>query len=70
MADDAYLHAARSAALFGTPFESLSSWATRTIAEKESAKVVSFADYRRNLRPPEPRGLMAVLQNIDAIRDA
>jgi hypothetical protein len=66
------------AALFGRPFESLADWATRTLAEEAAAKVVSFADYRRKLRPEEAppettvftRSLMATLQNIDEVAKA
>jgi hypothetical protein len=42
-----YARAATSAALLGTPFKSLADWA----AEVEAAKVVSFADMRKKLRP-------------------
>jgi len=48
---DEYAHAAAAAALFGTPFESLADWATRTIAEEAAAKVISIADMRAKLRP-------------------
>jgi hypothetical protein len=48
---DEYAHAAASAALFGTPFESLADWAARQRAKEEAAKVVSFADMRAKLRP-------------------
>jgi hypothetical protein len=42
---------AASAALFGTPFESLADWAAQRKAEEAAAKVVSFADMREKLRP-------------------
>jgi hypothetical protein len=48
---DEYAHAAASAALFGTPFESLADWAAQQKAKEEAAKVVSFADWRAKLRP-------------------
>jgi hypothetical protein len=48
---DEYARAAASAALFGTPFESLAAWAAQQKAEEEAAKVVSFADMREKLRP-------------------
>jgi hypothetical protein len=48
---DEYTHAAASAALFGTPFESLADWAAQRKAEEAAAKVVSFADMREKLRP-------------------
>jgi hypothetical protein len=44
--------AAASAALFGTPFESLADWAARQKAEEEAAKVVNLDDFRLRLRPP------------------
>ena len=47
-----YAHAAASAVLFGTPFESLADWAAQQKAQEEAAKVVSFADMREKLRPP------------------
>jgi hypothetical protein len=50
---DEYARAAASAALFGTPFESLAAWAAQQKAEEEAAKkVVSLADMREKLRPP------------------
>ena len=48
---DEYANAAASAALFGTPFESLADWAAQQRAKEEAAKVVSFADMRMKLRP-------------------
>jgi hypothetical protein len=48
---DEYAHAAASAALFGTPFESLADWAAQQKAKEDAAKVVSFADMREKLRP-------------------
>jgi hypothetical protein len=48
---EAYARAAAYAALFGTPFKSLAD-AVREQAEREAAaKIVSFADMRRRLRP-------------------
>jgi hypothetical protein len=49
---DEYAHAAASAVLFGTPFESLADWAVQQKAEAAAAKVISFADMRAKLRPP------------------
>jgi hypothetical protein len=54
MADDAYLRAAVSAELLGTPFMSLVDAVHRQAEEEAAAKVVSFADMRRKLRPPPP----------------
>ena len=48
---DECAHAAASAALFGTPFESLPDWAAQEKAKAEAAKVVSLADARARLRP-------------------
>lgn len=48
---DERARAAASAALFGTPFESLADWAAQRKAEEEAAKVVSFASWREKLRP-------------------
>jgi hypothetical protein len=48
----AYVRAAASAALFGTPFESLAAWAAQQKAEEEAAKVVNLDDFRAKLRPP------------------
>jgi hypothetical protein len=48
---DEYARAAASAALFGTPFDSLADWASQQKAEEEAAKVVSFASWREKLRP-------------------
>jgi hypothetical protein len=42
-----YARAAMSAALLGTPFNSLADWA----AEVEAGKIVSLADMRKRLRP-------------------
>lgn len=72
---DAYLQAACSAALFGTPFKTLADAAREQAAEEAARKVVSFADMRRKLRPPEAgtpftRSLMATLQSIDDVRNA
>jgi hypothetical protein len=49
---DEYAHAAASAALFGTPFESLADWAAQQKAKEAAAKVVNLADWRAKLRPP------------------
>jgi hypothetical protein len=54
MADDAYLRAAKAAELLGTPFVSLVDAVHRQAEEEAAAKVVSFADMRRKLRPPPP----------------
>jgi hypothetical protein len=52
---DEYAHAAASAALCGTPFESLADWAAQRKAEEEAAKVVNLADMRMRLRPATER---------------
>jgi hypothetical protein len=57
MADDAYLRAAVSAVLLGTPFVSLVEAAHRQAEEEAAAKVVSIADFRRKLRPPALNGV-------------
>jgi hypothetical protein len=48
---DAYVRAATRATLLGTPFECLVDYVRRIAAEEEAAKVVSFADWRKKLRP-------------------
>jgi hypothetical protein len=48
---DEYAHAAASAALFGTPFESLADWAAQQKAKEDAAKLLCFADWRKKLRP-------------------
>jgi hypothetical protein len=48
---DAYLRAAASAELLGTPFVSLVDAVHRQAEEEAAAKVVNFADMRRKLRP-------------------
>jgi hypothetical protein len=48
---DEYAHAAASAALFGTPSESLADWAAQQKAKEEAAKIVNLADMRAKLRP-------------------
>jgi hypothetical protein len=48
---DAYARAAADAMLTGTVFETLVDAVHRRAAEVEAAKVVSFADMRRKLRP-------------------
>jgi hypothetical protein len=48
---DAYVRAAAGAMLTGTPFESLADWAAHQKAKEEAAKVVSFASWRKKLRP-------------------
>jgi hypothetical protein len=57
MADDAYLRAAVSAVLLGTPFVSLIDAVHRQAAEEAAAKVVSIADMRRKLRPSALNGV-------------
>jgi hypothetical protein len=57
MADDAYLRAAVSAVLLGTPFVSLIDAVHRQAAEEAAAKVVNIADMRRKLRPPALNGV-------------
>jgi len=54
MSEDAYLRAAVSAKLLGTPFVSLVDAVHRQAEEEAAAKVVSIADMRRKLRPPPP----------------
>jgi hypothetical protein len=46
---DEYARAAASAALWGTPFESLADWAAQQKAQEAAAKVVSFASWREKL---------------------
>ena len=48
---DEYARAAASAALFGTPFESLADWAAQQKAEEAAAKVLCVAAWRKKLRP-------------------
>jgi hypothetical protein len=48
---DAYERAATAAMLTGKPFETLADACRRQAAEIEAAKIVSFADMRRKLRP-------------------
>jgi hypothetical protein len=48
---DLYVRAATGAALTGKPFESLIDACRRQSAEVEAAKIVSFADMRKKLRP-------------------
>jgi hypothetical protein len=48
---DAYVRAATRAMLTGKPFETLVDACRRQSAEIEVAKIVSFADMRRKLRP-------------------
>ena len=50
--EDAYLRAAVSAKLLGTPFVSLVDAVHRQAAEAAAANVVSISDMRRKLRPP------------------
>jgi hypothetical protein len=57
MADDAYLRAAVLAELLGTPFMSLVDAVHRQAEEEAAAKVVSFADMRRKLRPSALNGV-------------
>jgi hypothetical protein len=57
MADDAYLRAAVSAVLLGTPFVSLVDAVHRQAAEEAASKVVNIADMRRKLRPSAPNGV-------------
>ena len=52
---DEYAHAAASAALFGTPFESLADWAAQQKAQEKASKVVNLADMRAKLRPTTER---------------
>jgi hypothetical protein len=42
--------AAASAALFGTPFESLADWAARQKAEEAAANVAKLAEMREKLK--------------------
>jgi hypothetical protein len=51
---DAYVRAATGAALTGKPFESLIDACLRQSAETEAAKIISFADMRKKLRPVTP----------------
>jgi hypothetical protein len=55
--EDAYLRAAVSAALLGTPFKTLADTAREMMAKEAAAKVVSIADMRRKLRPSAPNGV-------------
>jgi hypothetical protein len=48
---DAYVRAATGAKLTGKPFETLVNACRRQSAEVDAAKIVSFADMRRKLRP-------------------
>jgi hypothetical protein len=48
---DAYLRAATGAMLNGQPFESLPDACRRRAAEDAAAKIVSFDDWRKKLRP-------------------
>jgi hypothetical protein len=48
---DVYLCAATGAMLAGQPFESLVDACRRRAAEDAAAKIVSFADMRKKLRP-------------------
>jgi hypothetical protein len=50
---DAYLRAAASAELLGTPFVSLVDAVHRHADEEAAANVISLADMRRKLRPPD-----------------
>jgi hypothetical protein len=48
---DAYVRAATGAMLTGKPFETLVDACRRKAAEDAAAKIVSFADMRKKLRP-------------------
>jgi hypothetical protein len=49
---EAYVHAATRAMLTGQKFESLADACRRIGAEDAAAKIVSFDDWRKKLRPP------------------
>jgi hypothetical protein len=55
--EDAYLRAAASAALLGTPFLSLVDAVYRQADEEAAAKVISLAEMSRTLRPSAPNGV-------------
>jgi hypothetical protein len=51
MDQEAYYRAAAEAALMGTPFKTLVDTVREMAEEQAAAKIVSFADMRRKLRP-------------------
>lgn len=71
---DAYLRAAASAALFGTPFKTLADAAREQAENEAAAKVLSLAEWRGKLRPASMSEsglrLIATLKNIDDVFNA